>query len=84
MHYILRPPVSNRTFTVLVTSHLEKDDSTGLRTGWVLTIPVDVTSDPELAAKEFHATKGAYSAVERIMELPDGDVNWRLVQRILL
>jgi hypothetical protein len=77
MHYALKPPISNRLFTVLVTTHLTTDASTGLKTGYVLSIPVDVTSDHELASQEYHATKGYYSAVERIRELPDGGVNWR-------
>lgn len=77
LHYALKPPVSNRVFTVLITTHLTKDESTGLRTGYVLSIPVDVSADQELASQEYNATKGYYAAVERIRELADGGVNWR-------
>jgi DUF3074 family protein len=82
LHYALRPPISNRLFTVLVTTHLTTDASTGLKTGYILSIPVDVVSDHELASQEYHATRGYYSAVERIRELPDGGVNWRCVDDV--
>jgi len=79
LHYALRPPASNRLFTVLFTIHLTTDESTGLRTGYVLSIPVDVTSDHSLASQEYQATRGYYSAISRVRELPDGGVNWRVI-----
>jgi len=79
LHYALRPPASNRLFTVLFTIHLTTDESTGLRTGYVLSIPVDVASDHSLASQEYQATRGYYSAISRVRELPDGGVNWRCV-----
>ncbi|CAG7853725.1 SubName: Full=Uncharacterized protein {ECO:0000313/EMBL:CCA69998.1} [Serendipita indica DSM 11827] len=77
VYYHLRPPASNRVFTELITTHVSTDEATGLRTGYVMSIPVDISSDPELRQKEFSGTKGAYSAIERVKELPDGGVNWR-------
>jgi hypothetical protein len=81
LHYTLRPPASNRLFTELITTHVETDSSTGLRTGYVMSLPIDVTSDDELAKIEFQATRGYYAAVERVKEMPDGSINWRSVYR---
>lgn len=77
LYYSLRPPAADRVFTIVVTTHTEKDEKTGLRSGYVMSFPVDVTSDPELAAIEFTATKGYYASIERVKELEDGGVNWR-------
>jgi Protein of unknown function (DUF3074) len=78
-HFALKPPASNRLFTILLATHVETDSATGLRTGYVLSTPVDISSDPELTKLEFNATRGTYSAIERVKELPDGSVNWRCV-----
>jgi len=80
IHFALRPPVSNRLFTILLTTHVDVDPETGLRTGYVLSIPVDVSSDPELTKLEYKATRGTYSAAERLREMPDGSINWRYVR----
>jgi hypothetical protein len=78
-HFALKPPASNRLFTILIATRVDTDSTTGLRTGYVMSIPVDVSSDPELTKLEYNATRGSYSAIERIRELPDGSVNWRCV-----
>ncbi|KIM20131.1 hypothetical protein M408DRAFT_148686 [Serendipita vermifera MAFF 305830] len=78
-NYALRPPASNRLFSTLITTHVETDPETGLRTGYVLSTPVNVSSDPEIAKEEYNATKGAFSAVERVKEMPDGSINWRMI-----
>jgi hypothetical protein len=79
-HFALKPPASNRLFTILIATSVETDSTTGLRTGYVLSTPVDVSSDPELTKQEYNATRGTYSAVERVREMPDGSVNWRWVR----
>jgi hypothetical protein len=79
IHFALRAPASNRLFTILLATHVDTDSTTGLRTGYVMSIPVDVSSDPELTRLEYHATRGTYSAIERVREMPDGSVNWRCV-----
>ncbi|KIM20132.1 hypothetical protein M408DRAFT_334124, partial [Serendipita vermifera MAFF 305830] len=79
VHYALSPPTSHRQFTFLITTHLETNSETGLRTGYVMSIPVDTSSDPELKQQEYTATKGAYSAIERVKEMPDESVNWRMI-----
>ena len=77
LHYALRPPISNRVFTVVITTHVDKDATTGLRTGYVITVPVDVSSNPEYSKKEASVTRGSFTAIERIQETAEGGVNWR-------
>jgi Protein of unknown function (DUF3074) len=43
-----------------------------------MSIPVDVTSDPELAKLEEKGVKGHYVSVESIKELPSGKTEWRM------
>lgn len=77
LHYALRPPVSHRVFTVVITIHVDKDETTGLRTGYVITFPVDVSSNAEYSKKEASVTRGRYTSIERIQETAEGGVNWR-------
>ena len=46
----------------------------------VISIPVDLTGpdDEELAKLEEKGTKGRYVSVERLLELDDGKVEWRM------
>ncbi|KAH9981332.1 hypothetical protein BGW80DRAFT_1471900 [Lactifluus volemus] len=67
--------VSPRVFTVLQIVHCE---STSPRTGIFISIPVDLSSDPELANLEEKGVKGRYVSVERITELPNGKTEWRM------
>lgn len=39
---------------------------------------MDLTPDPELLAKEEKGTYGHYASVERVLELDDGKVEWRM------
>ncbi|TFY71752.1 hypothetical protein EVG20_g1243 [Dentipellis fragilis] len=76
MYYEFAPPVSPRFFTVLQIAHL---DEASPKTGIFVSIPVDVSEDPEMAKQEFHhATRGRYCSVERIKELGHGKVEWRM------
>jgi Protein of unknown function (DUF3074) len=43
-----------------------------------ISIPVDLSSDPELANLEEKGVKGRYVSVERITELPNGKTEWRM------
>lgn len=43
-----------------------------------MSIPVDLSSDPELAKLEEKGVKGRYASVERVIELPDGKIEWRM------
>ncbi|KAL4077336.1 hypothetical protein V8B97DRAFT_1428375 [Scleroderma yunnanense] len=74
-YYTFPPPLSPRVFTVLQTIHL---DSTTPRTGIIVSIPVDLSGDHELAKLERKGTKGRYVAAERILELDSGEVEWRM------
>jgi len=45
----------------------------------VVTIPIDITSpeDADLAKLEESGVKAKYACVERVMELPNGNTEWR-------
>jgi len=66
--------VSPRVFTVLQVTHYDSS----ARTGLFISIPVDLTSDPELAKLEEEGVKGRYVSVETIKELPSGNTEWRM------
>lgn len=44
----------------------------------IVSIPVDLSPDPELAKLEEKGVHGRYVSVERIMELDNGKVEWRM------
>ena len=44
----------------------------------IVSIPVDLSPDPSLAKLEEKGVKARYVSVERIAELPDGKVEWRM------
>lgn len=44
----------------------------------VVSIPVDLSANEELAKIEEKGTKGRYVSVERLLELEDGKVEWRM------
>lgn len=50
---------------------------TDVRTRIIVSIPIDLSSDPELSKLEEPGVRGLYAAVERIKELDDGKVEWR-------
>jgi len=79
LHYALRPPISDRVFTVVITTHVDKDETTGLRTGYIISLPIDVSSNPDYSKQEAPVTRGRYSSIERIQETTDGGVNWRMI-----
>ncbi|KAG1756436.1 uncharacterized protein EDB91DRAFT_1092688 [Suillus paluster] len=77
MYYTFPPPVSPRVFTVLQTIHLNESSP---RTAMIVSIPVDLSGpgDEEFARLEEKGIKGRYVSVERLLELDDGIVEWRM------
>ncbi|EMD38280.1 hypothetical protein CERSUDRAFT_49192, partial [Gelatoporia subvermispora B] len=75
LYYTFPPPVSPRVFTVVQITHLEEASP---RTGLIVSIPVDLSDDPELAKLEEKGVKGRYVSVERLKELDGGKVEWRM------
>jgi len=78
LHYQFGPLVSPRTFTILLVTAVEKVEGTERRQGYVISVPFTTDGDSELAAKEEPGVKGRYAAVERLTELDDGTIEWRM------
>ncbi|TFY83441.1 hypothetical protein EWM64_g557 [Hericium alpestre] len=76
MYYEFVHPISPRHFTVLQVAHL--DESSPQRHGTFVSVPIDVSDDADMFKREFKATKGTYTSVESIKELPNGKVEWRM------
>ncbi|KAG9125183.1 hypothetical protein FRC07_008660 [Ceratobasidium sp. 392] len=72
--YKFTPPISNRTFTILIASVLE---DVVPRQGYVISLPLNVFADGELRAKEPQGVRGRYVSVERVKEV-DGQVEWAM------
>jgi hypothetical protein len=85
--------VSPRVFTVLQVKHCDSNSPrtgyvilsallrsllTQLSISLFISIPVDLTSDPELAKLEEKGVRGRYVSVECIKELPNGKTEWRM------
>ncbi|KAF8559635.1 hypothetical protein OG21DRAFT_470638 [Imleria badia] len=75
LYYTFPPPVSPRVFTVLQTIHLVDSSP---KSGIIVSIPIDLSADEELAKIEEKGIKGRYVSVERLLELEDGKVEWRM------
>ncbi|KAJ7582962.1 hypothetical protein C8J56DRAFT_956180 [Mycena floridula] len=73
MYYKFPPPLSPRIFTVLQVTQLTEVSP---RTGIIVSVPIDLSSDAELAKMEETGVKGRYAAVERLLELEDGSTQW--------
>ncbi|CAE6464633.1 unnamed protein product [Rhizoctonia solani] len=71
-HYSYSPPVSPRTFTVLLATSL---DDKPPRQGWVINIPFDVGDNEGLKALEEKGVRGRFTSVDRLLEV-DGKVEW--------
>ncbi|KAJ1302529.1 hypothetical protein OPQ81_002846 [Rhizoctonia solani] len=74
-HYSYSPPVSPRTFTVLLATSL---DDKPPREGWVINIPFDVGDNEGLKALEEKGVRGRFTSVDRLLEV-DGKVEWMAV-----
>ncbi|EPS93319.1 hypothetical protein FOMPIDRAFT_1136399 [Fomitopsis schrenkii] len=75
LYYTFPPPVSPRVFTVLQTKHLVGESP---KKGIIVSIPVDLSEDAELAKLEEKGVKGRYVSVELLQELDNGKVEWRM------
>ncbi|TFK55064.1 hypothetical protein OE88DRAFT_1732340 [Heliocybe sulcata] len=75
MYYNFPPPISPRVFTVVQIVHL---NTASPRTGLVISLPIDLGGDPELLQLQEKGVMGRYVSVERILELDDGKVEWRM------
>ncbi|CAE6429967.1 unnamed protein product [Rhizoctonia solani] len=71
-HYSYSPPMSPRTFTVLLATSL---DDKPPRQGWVINIPFDVGDNEGLKALEEKGVRGRFTSVDRLLEV-DGKVEW--------
>jgi hypothetical protein len=91
LYYTFPLPISPRVFTVLQVTQLTLAPRTGLvfvvyqpiplvtcHPRIIISIPIDLTSEPELLKLEEKGVKGRYVAVERILELDDGKVEWKM------
>jgi len=74
LYYKFSPPVSPRVFTVLQYTHLDNE----AREAYVISIPIDLSGDEELAKKEEKGIKARYVGVEYFKELEDGGVTWSM------
>jgi hypothetical protein len=43
-----------------------------------ISIPIDLSSDPELVKLEENGVKGRYVSVESVKQLPNGNTEWRM------
>lgn len=77
MYYKFPPPVTPRVFTVLQTIELKQ---TSPRTGLIVSIPLDLSPRPDLAKFEEREKRvqGRYVSVERIKDLGNGRLEWRM------
>ncbi|KAJ6597053.1 hypothetical protein DFH09DRAFT_1357127 [Mycena vulgaris] len=75
IYYAFSPPVSPRVFTVVQITRLNESSP---RSGTIVSIPIDLTEDEALAKLEEKGVKGRYVSVERILELDDGTIEWRM------
>ncbi|KAF9227854.1 hypothetical protein BS17DRAFT_793475 [Gyrodon lividus] len=75
LYYTFPPPISPRVFTVLQTTHL---DESSPRSGMIVSIPINLFGNKDLAKIEEKGTKGRYVSVERLLEMEDGKVEWRM------
>ncbi|KAF7294745.1 DUF3074 domain-containing protein [Mycena indigotica] len=76
LYYTFSPPIiSPRVFTVVQITRLSESSP---RSGLIVSIPVDLSGDEELAKLEEKGVRGRYVSVERLLELPDGTTEWRM------
>jgi hypothetical protein len=92
LYYTFSPPISPRVFTVVQITRLNESSprsgcvntNSNLRLGiesfssTIVSIPVDLTEDEALAKLEEKGVKGRYVSVERLLELEDGSIEWRM------
>nr|GAT60087.1 predicted protein [Mycena chlorophos] len=79
LYYTFSPPIiSPRTFTVVQITRYTAATESSPRQGIIVSLPVDLSGQPDLAKMEEKGTRGRYASVERLLELPDGTTEWRM------
>ncbi|KAF9265577.1 hypothetical protein L218DRAFT_1020417 [Marasmius fiardii PR-910] len=74
MRYKMPFPLSPRVYTVLQVKRM----SDSPRAGTIISIPIDLSADPELSKLEDKGVRGRYVSVERLLELENGNTEWRM------
>uniref|UniRef100_A0A0W0FLB0 DUF3074 domain-containing protein n=1 Tax=Moniliophthora roreri TaxID=221103 RepID=A0A0W0FLB0_MONRR len=75
LYYKFPFPLSPRVFTVLQVTRLKE---TSPRSGMIVSIPIDLSANHELEKLEQKGVKGRYVSVERLLELENGNTEWRM------
>lgn len=75
LYYKFSSAMSPRVFTVLQVTRL---DNQSPRSGLIVSIPVDLSSQDDLAKLEEKGIRGRYVRVERLLELENGSTEWRM------
>lgn len=75
LYYKFPPPVSPRVFTVVQVTYL---NTQAPRSGLIVSIPVDLSGDSDLAKLEEKGVRGRYVSVECLTELEDGKTEWKM------
>lgn len=75
LYYKFPPPVSPRVFTVVQVTYLNIQAP---RSGLIVSIPVDLSGDSDLAKLEEKGVRGRYVSVECLTELEDGKTEWKM------
>ncbi|KAK7020477.1 DUF3074 domain-containing protein [Favolaschia claudopus] len=75
LYYTFPPPVAPRVFTTVQMTRLS---DVFPRNGIIVSMAVDLSDDQDLAKLEEKGVKGRYVSVERLTELEDGNVEWRM------
>ncbi|KAF8350470.1 hypothetical protein F5887DRAFT_939379 [Amanita rubescens] len=76
MHYTFPSPLSPRVFTVLQVTQLY--DQSSPRSGLIISVPVDLSGQDDLSKLEEKGVRGRYVSVERLLELENGSIEWRM------
>lgn len=75
LHYKFPFPVSKRIFTVLQVVH---EENTNPPSGLIVSIPIDLSEHKELQKYEEKGVRAYYVSVERVKQLENGNVEWRM------
>lgn len=54
------------------------DEVSGRRSGVIVSIPADLSTDPKLSKLEESGVRGMYVSVEQVLELENGNVQWKM------
>lgn len=77
LYYEFPPPVSPRVFTELQIMR-EPFGEAGSREAYIISLPIDLSDEKDLASKEQKGVRARYVSVEYIKGLPDGNTEWSM------